>query len=89
MSKLNIVMKYQITYGLTMMSRLFRISTIMLFYFFLLMYCGAMPAEGMWILLSRIGTAYWFIYFLVLAPVVGWLEKPHLVPPAIHLRDKK
>ena len=35
MSKLNIVMKYQITYGLTMMSRLFRISTIMLFYFFL------------------------------------------------------
>ena len=35
MSKLNIVMKDQITYGLTMMSRLFRISTIMLFYFFL------------------------------------------------------
>ena len=57
--------------------------------FFLLMYVGAMPAEGLWIWLGRIGTGYWFIYFLILAPVVGWLEKPHLVPPAIHLRNKK
>ncbi len=53
------------------------------------MYCGAMPAEGLWILLSRIGTGYWFLYFLVLAPVVGWLEKPQLIPEAIHLRNKK
>ena len=57
--------------------------------FFLLMYCGAMPAEGLWILLSRIGTGYWFAYFLILAPIVGWLEKPHLIPDAIHLRNKK
>ena len=57
--------------------------------FFLLMYVGAMPAEGLWILLGRIGTGYWFAYFLILAPVVGWLEKPQLVPEAIHLRNKK
>ena len=57
--------------------------------FFLLMYVGAMPAEGLWVLLGRIGTAYWFAYFLIIAPVVGWLEKPHLVPDAIHLRNKK
>tara|TARA_B100000927_G_scaffold75202_1_gene59937 strand:- start:55 stop:1314 length:1260 start_codon:yes stop_codon:yes gene_type:complete len=52
--------------------------------FFLLMYVGAMPADGIWILLGRIGTAYWFLYFLVLAPVVGWLEKPMRVPDSIH-----
>jgi len=52
--------------------------------FFLLMYVGAMPAEGLWIMLGRIGTAYWFLYFLVLAPVVGWFEKPLRVPDSIH-----
>ena len=52
-------------------------------------YLGAMPAEGLWILLGRIGTGYWFAYFLILAPLVGWLEKPRLIPEAIHLRDKK
>ena len=52
--------------------------------FFLLMYVGAMPADGIWILLGRIGTAYWFLYFLVLAPVVGWIEKPMRVPDSIH-----
>lgn len=59
--------------------------------FFLLMYCGAMPAEGIWVMLSRIGTAYWFLFFLVIAPVTGWLEKPRLVPESIHgyLKEKK
>lgn len=52
--------------------------------FFLLMYVGAMPAEGIWIMLGRIGTAYWFAYFLILAPVVGWFEKPLRVPDSIH-----
>lgn len=61
--------------------------------FFLLMYCGAMPAEGIWITLSRIGTAYWFLFFLVIAPVTGWLEKPRFIPDSIHhymkIKDKK
>ena len=48
-----------------------------------------MPAEGIWVMLSRIGTAYWFAYFLILAPVVGWLEKPNPLPDAIHLYKKK
>ena len=56
--------------------------------FFLLMYCGAMPAEGLWLLLSRIGTAYWFLFFLVIAPVVGWKERPMLVPESIHMANK-
>lgn len=59
--------------------------------FFLLMYVGAMPAEGIWVMLGRIGTAYWFLFFLVIAPVTGLLEKPRLVPDSIHqyLKEKK
>jgi len=56
--------------------------------FFLLMYCGAMPAEGIWVMLSRIGTAYWFLFFLVIAPVVGWTEKPLAIPDSIHTANK-
>ena len=57
--------------------------------FFLLMYCGAMPAEEPFVLLSRIGTAYWFLFFLVIAPLCGWLEKPLPVPDSIHTANKK
>ena len=56
--------------------------------FFLLMYCGAMPAEEPFITLSRVGTAYWFAFFLIIAPVVGLVEKPTPPPLAIHLRNK-
>tara|TARA_B100000945_G_scaffold109428_1_gene86704 strand:- start:127 stop:1395 length:1269 start_codon:yes stop_codon:yes gene_type:complete len=56
--------------------------------FFLLMYCGAMPAEGIWLMLSRIGTAYWFLFFLVIAPVVGWKEKPMAIPDSIHTANE-
>jgi ubiquinol-cytochrome c reductase cytochrome b subunit len=56
--------------------------------FFLLMYVGAMPAEGLFILLGRIGTAYWFLFFLVIAPVVGWTEKPLAIPDSIHTANK-
>jgi ubiquinol-cytochrome c reductase cytochrome b subunit len=44
--------------------------------FFLLTYMGGKPAEGIYVLISRIGTAYWFLFFLVLAPLVGYLETP-------------
>jgi ubiquinol-cytochrome c reductase cytochrome b subunit len=52
------------------------------------MYCGAMPAEEPFITLSRVGTAYWFAFFLIIAPVVGLVEKPTPPPLAIHLRNK-
>jgi ubiquinol-cytochrome c reductase cytochrome b subunit len=52
------------------------------------MYCGAMPAEQPFVLLSQIGTAYWFLFFLVIAPIVGWTEKPTPPPAAIHLYKK-
>ena len=30
--------------------------------FFLLMYVGAMPVEGIYLVLGRIGTIYWFAF---------------------------
>ncbi len=44
------------------------------------MYMGAKPAEGIYVIISRVGTAYWFLFFLVLAPLVGYLETPRLTP---------
>jgi len=52
--------------------------------FFVLMYVGAMPAEGIYLLISRVGTAYWFAFFLIIAPLVALTEKPLPMPGSIH-----
>ena len=44
--------------------------------FLVLMYMGGKPAEGIYVLISRIGTIYWFLFIFVLAPLVGFLETP-------------
>ncbi len=44
---------------------------------------GAQPAEGAWLWVARIGTLYYFAYFLVILPLMGKLEKPKPVPPSI------
>ena len=49
----------------------------------LLGYLGAMPAEGIYIVLARIGTIYYFAHFLVVLPVLGIVEKPKAVPESI------
>ena len=46
-------------------------------------YAGAMPAEGIWLLIARIGTAYYFFHFLVLLPLLGKLERPLPLPASI------
>jgi ubiquinol-cytochrome c reductase cytochrome b/c1 subunit len=46
-------------------------------------YCGAMPAEGIWVTISRVGTAYYFMYFLVILPLLGKLERPLKLPESI------
>ncbi len=51
--------------------------------FFVLMWCGAMPAEPPYSTISLIGTAYWFIYFLVILPLLGVIEKPKPQPETI------
>ena len=51
--------------------------------FFVLMWGGAMPAEGIYPYISLIGAAYWFGYFLVILPLLGVIEKPLPMPATI------
>jgi len=51
--------------------------------FFVLMWAGAMPAEGLVPLISLLGTVYWFGYFLVILPLLGVIEKPLARPATI------
>jgi ubiquinol-cytochrome c reductase cytochrome b/c1 subunit len=46
-------------------------------------YVGGNPAEGYFIPLGQIATAYYFFHFLVLLPVLGKLEKPTPLPDSI------
>lgn len=52
--------------------------------FFVLMWAGAMPAEGVYLWIARAGTLYWFAYLLILAPLVGIYEVPKKLPKDIH-----
>jgi ubiquinol-cytochrome c reductase cytochrome b subunit len=51
--------------------------------FFVLMWCGGRPPEGIVPLISLIGTIYWFVFFLVVLPLLGVLEKPLPEPATI------
>jgi len=59
------------------------------FYWFLvadvliLGYMGAMPAEGIYLLVARVATAYYFLHFLIILPVLGNKEKTSEVPLSI------
>jgi quinol-cytochrome oxidoreductase complex cytochrome b subunit len=46
-------------------------------------YLGSQPPEGVYLVLGRILTAYYFLFFLVVMPVVGWIEKPKALPGSI------
>tara|TARA_Y100000590_G_scaffold461307_1_gene622593 strand:- start:713 stop:1543 length:831 start_codon:yes stop_codon:yes gene_type:complete len=46
-------------------------------------YVGAMPAEGLYLLVARVATAYYFFHFLVILPVLGWTEKTNPIPLSI------
>ncbi|MCS6761493.1 MAG: cytochrome b N-terminal domain-containing protein [Candidatus Devosia symbiotica] len=48
-----------------------------------LTYLGAQPAEGIYVLLSKVCTAYYFIHFVVILPVVSCIEKPRPLPTSI------
>ena len=49
----------------------------------LLGYLGAKPPEGIYLILSRLGTAYYFIHFLILLPLLGRYEKTDPLPQSI------
>ncbi len=46
-------------------------------------YLGSKPAEGAYVIWSRILTAYYFIHFLVILPLLGLLENPKPLPASI------
>lgn len=49
----------------------------------LLFYCGGAPAEEPYVMLSQIATAYYFLHFLVVLPIVSMVEKPQPLPNSI------
>jgi ubiquinol-cytochrome c reductase cytochrome b/c1 subunit len=49
----------------------------------LLGYAGSQPAEGIWLMIARLGTAYYFLFFLVILPLVGLIESPRPLPASI------
>ena len=51
---------------------------------FVLGYCGANPPEGNFILISRISTAFYFGYFIILLPLISLIEKPKPLPSSIN-----
>jgi len=56
---------------------------IFVFDVLMLGYMGAMPAEGIYLVLARVGTIYYFLHFIVVLPVVGLLEKTDPIPLSI------
>jgi ubiquinol-cytochrome c reductase cytochrome b/c1 subunit len=46
-------------------------------------YLGSKPAEGGYVIWSRILTAYYFAHFLIILPLLGLLESPKPLPPSI------
>ena len=46
-------------------------------------YLGAKPAEGGYIIAAQILTAYYFLHFLVILPLLGFIEKPKPLPSSI------
>jgi quinol-cytochrome oxidoreductase complex cytochrome b subunit len=44
---------------------------------------GAKPPEGYWLIIGRIATAWYFIHFLIVLPLLGVFERPKPLPTSI------
>ena len=44
---------------------------------------GAMPAEGIYVTISRVATAYYFMFFLLIMPILSRYEKSSVLPSSI------
>lgn len=49
----------------------------------LLTIVGAKPPEGYWLTIGRVATAYYFLHFLVILPLLPLFEKTKPLPPGI------
>jgi len=55
-------------------------------------YLGSQEATGGYLIASRILTAYYFAHFLIILPLLSWVEKPKPLPESISepvLKDEK
>ena len=46
-------------------------------------YLGGKPAEGIYVILSRVATAWYFTHFLIILPVLGMFETTKPLPKSI------
>ena len=46
-------------------------------------YLGSQPPEGGYVIAARILTAYYFVHFLIILPVLGLIERPKPLPASI------
>ena len=46
-------------------------------------YLGAKPAEGIYVILARLCTIYYFAHFFIILPVLGLIEKARALPESI------
>ena len=46
-------------------------------------WCGAMPAEGIYVLIARIASGYYFLFFLIIMPFLSKFEKISNLPSSI------
>ncbi|HEX5868130.1 MAG TPA: cytochrome b, partial [Beijerinckiaceae bacterium] len=49
----------------------------------LLGWLGAKPADGAYVIVARIATAYYFAHFLIILPLLGLFERPTPMPNSI------
>ena len=56
---------------------------VLFFTVILLGYLGAKPPEGIYLILSRLATTYYFIHFLLILPILGRYEKTDPLPMSI------
>jgi ubiquinol-cytochrome c reductase cytochrome b subunit len=46
-------------------------------------YCGGSPAEEPFVMISQVATLYYFAHFLIVLPLLSWLEKTEPLPNSI------
>ena len=46
-------------------------------------YCGGKPAEEPYVMISQLATVYYFAHFLIILPILSWVEKTLPLPNSI------
>ena len=44
---------------------------------------GSKPAEGTYVAMAQFATAFYFAFFIIIMPLLGWFETPRRLPNSI------